>query len=401
MTTVRMTTSRGDVSMRFGALDGLRALAAGMVLMSHVNAGYVAVNLIEPLSTHLGGAGVAVFFVLSGFLLYRPYATAHLAAFAPRPWKVYARHRLLRIFPAYWLALAGSILLLGPPASYTVRDALGDITLTNWYRAVPMTDTTALFLSWTLTIEISFYLFLPFMALFVRRVLAARAATPRQRLTAELTGLTLLFVLWVAWLVATRNAIGEPSARNIFQWLPGYLGWFGAGMLMAIAVAWRDQGGQLPGWLSGLAGQWWVCWVGAAWAFLTFSFVHEVARFPVSYFGFGDMRVFGARLVFNGLFGALIVLPAVLGPVGTSRIDRALRGRIVAYLGMVSYGLYLWHTTVLKRLEEADVNWTLWSIFVVDLAITVAIASVSWYAVERPLIRFRNPRGHVAVDPVE
>ena len=104
---------------RFPAFDGLRAIAAVTVVVVHVSF----VSGLTPRNPHAVGMytarleiGVSVFFLISGFLLYRPFVVAHLAG-APRPRTgAFWLRRLLRIVPAYWLVLfvATSILHAGP-----------------------------------------------------------------------------------------------------------------------------------------------------------------------------------------------------------------------------------------------------------------------------------------------
>jgi peptidoglycan/LPS O-acetylase OafA/YrhL len=381
---VPVTTSR------FGALDGLRACAAIAVVVSHVVPRTPAGVWLQNPAVHLGNAGVAVFFVLSGFLLYRPFVAAHLNGSAPRPWTVYARHRVLRIIPAYWVALLGATVLVGGPEGYGLRDAFADLTLTNLYRDVPFFANTKLNISWSLSVELAFYLIVPFIALAVRTVLVRRASSLRGRLHAELGGVAALLMVMVLWRVGIRDHM--TSLRSFDTWLPSMFDWFGAGMLMAIAVVWRDVGGRLPVWLTGLAGRWWVCWTGAIWSFAVFSVTRDAAGYPPGTFAVADIREYSARVTFIGITAALLVLPAVLGSRGTSRIDRVLRHRIPVYLGTISYGIYLWHVVVLDRLQETDVEWSLWSLLIVDLAVSVAIALLSWHLIERPILRFKDPR---------
>ena len=81
-------------------------MAALAVVGAHAAfvSGYVVLGHAGPWLTNLN-MGVTVFFVISGFLLYRPFVAAGLEARpAPRPLRFY-RRRLLRIVPAYWVAL--------------------------------------------------------------------------------------------------------------------------------------------------------------------------------------------------------------------------------------------------------------------------------------------------------
>src|SRR5260370_42480308 len=86
-------------------LDGLRAAAAVAVVLTHVafQTGEVVRGAGGALLGRLD-AGVAVFFALSGFLLYRPYVAARWDGRPPPPVRRYALRRAARILPAYWLA---------------------------------------------------------------------------------------------------------------------------------------------------------------------------------------------------------------------------------------------------------------------------------------------------------
>src|SRR3954454_4681930 len=98
--------------LEFPALDGLRAIAVTAVFVYHGALGSTT------LTEHAGDlvvhfdTGVQIFFVLSGFLIYRQFAAAHLAGRHVGEVRTYARRRALRIYPAYWLALV-VLLLLG------------------------------------------------------------------------------------------------------------------------------------------------------------------------------------------------------------------------------------------------------------------------------------------------
>ncbi|MBJ7382145.1 MAG: acyltransferase, partial [Acidimicrobiia bacterium] len=101
---------RLDLPLEFPCLDGVRALAALLVLINHSSAfasGFDSGWSPEPVrivTGLFGRIGVATFFVISGFLLYRPFVLAHLSGVdggsAGRFWV----RRFARILPGYWIA---------------------------------------------------------------------------------------------------------------------------------------------------------------------------------------------------------------------------------------------------------------------------------------------------------
>src|SRR4051794_15995274 len=106
---------------RFPHVDSLRAIAALAVLGTHAA---LYAGAVHP-GSHVGRyaqrleVGVAVFFVISGFLLYRPYVAARVAGIDGPRVGPYAWRRFLRIVPAYWVALTISALALGTAGVFT------------------------------------------------------------------------------------------------------------------------------------------------------------------------------------------------------------------------------------------------------------------------------------------
>src|SRR3954452_4530746 len=97
------------------------------------------------------------------------------------------------------------------------------------------------------------------------------------------------------------------------------------------------------------------------------------------------------RHLLYAVIGVAMVLPAVVGEPGRGAVRRVLANPVLMWLGLVSYGIYLWHLTVfdlLSRWGFADVApihpYLAWPI--TGLAITAAIAAVSWYAFEHPIL---------------
>lgn len=169
--------------------DSLRTLAALAVVVYHIGFGIWAHR--EPWAnrdawyggfiSHLN-VGITLFFLISGFLLYRPYARAHLRG-GPLPsiaW--YARRRVLRIVPAYWVAL--TVLACWP--------GLEGVFTKEWWVYYDFAQSyqfrwafSGIEPTWSLSVEVAFYALLPFLGLALRsagpRASGARSRTPAAR----------------------------------------------------------------------------------------------------------------------------------------------------------------------------------------------------------------------------
>ena len=185
---------------RSGGIDALRVVAAGMVLLYHAhNLGLATVPLIGT----AGREGVILFFVISAYVLYRPMIDG-----GPDLGR-YAIRRFTRIYPAYVAALVGSAILLGLPLSpaYLV-----------FGQTVDLATPSILPPSWTLQVEVVFYLLLPFVAALIRPL--------RWRAPLLLVASAYLFVM---------VALVTPAAINTGPWSFAWFAWvFPLGMAAAL-----------------------------------------------------------------------------------------------------------------------------------------------------------------------
>jgi peptidoglycan/LPS O-acetylase OafA/YrhL len=366
---------------RFPLFDGLRALAALGVIVSH--AGYFSGASQDawygPLVAN-GTAGVTVFFVLSGFLLYRPFLAADLEDAPPIRLGQYARRRLLRIVPAYWLAL--TVLAVYP-------GLLGVFT-GEWWRYYGFLqvytggDSAAkgLAAAWSLCIEVSFYALLPLYAAGMRRV--GRKVARARRLRLELVVLAAL----AAASVATRALSLASGGTFLELTLAGTFAWFAAGMALAVLSV-----GPAPVALTGFVRRHpGLLWLGAALSYGVLCLLLRVPQgTPLRY----TEKQWLVQHVLVLVPAVLLVAPAVWdGGHGAPR--RLLRLPPVAWLGLVSYGLYLWQGgCVLELWRRGARDWVPGAPFVVmalaTLAGSAACAAISYYVLERPLMRWKRP----------
>jgi peptidoglycan/LPS O-acetylase OafA/YrhL len=379
---------------KFPAFDGLRAFAAIGVVVVHT-AFYAGLPYRSSLATYTARAeiGVSVFFVISGFLLYRPFVVARLSGRStPDAAKFWVR-RFFRIVPAYWLALTVAVYVLHVgtvPAGWP--GALSHYLFLQIYFSSQVF--TGLGPSWSLCVEVSFYLFLPLYAM----VVAARSATPHPQLRREVVGLLLLTAtsfVFRAWIFTrhvpcgTRCLTHPPITSAMASWLPAYLDLFAIGMLLAVLSAWFSVHGREPEWLAHRAMPW-ICWALAVGAYVAVSHL-GIKPLPV-YVASAQVEIL--RQTLYGIFALLLVAPAVFGPQEEGAIRRLLRWSPVAWVGVVSYGVYLWHAAVIQEFF----NWTsarelavpFWILFLSVLAGSVVVATISYLALEQPLLEYAS-----------
>ena len=113
--------------------------------------------------------GVTIFFLVSAFLLYRPFAAARIDGAAEVAPGKYLWRRFVRIMPAYWAALIVITLWLGTGDAFTPSGLRNHFALLQLYGRDTVVD-PPIQVAWTLGVELSFYAFLPVYALVMRRV---------------------------------------------------------------------------------------------------------------------------------------------------------------------------------------------------------------------------------------
>jgi peptidoglycan/LPS O-acetylase OafA/YrhL len=389
---------------RFALFDSLRGIAVLCIIAFHVTSitGEINKPVLGDLFAVLGNQALILFFVISGFLLYRPYAAAHQAGRRRPSARRYFRRRGLRIVPAYWFALTLLAIfpgIVGPFTGdwwryYFFLQAYSSRTLV---RGIPP--------AWSLTVEVSFYLLLPVWAILVRRLTDAFRAS---WLRSELLGLAGLAVLGVAIQVAaSRLLVSSLLATTLL----GECVWLALGMTLAVAsveLHRRAEPGRAVRWVVRRPG---ACWLGAlacligATALLhpggLFNIIVSLETKQPLY------RTLGGILLTGGL-ATLLVLPAVFGEDAGGVPRRVLAWRPLRTLGVISYGVYLYHLTVAQFLGESSDPFHFSAsglglatsikghlstvvLFVATLAVSVILAAASYRFIELPFLRRKEP----------
>jgi peptidoglycan/LPS O-acetylase OafA/YrhL len=342
--------------------------------------------------------GVTLFFALSGFLLYRPFARSILRKEELLSIVSYLRNRALRILPAYWVILLISSLALGMtllrrgvtlrPGSLPADDLLRAATFTQNY--TPGTLGNGIGPAWSLAVEAVFYLVLPVLALGAL-VVSKRAWFRLWPGAAALIPVLLLLVVGLSGKVAAARLIPGPheewgntwhSVVELSFWCQADL--FAFGMALAVLYVAVEEGlivlprhHRLLAWASVVCG---------------YVLVREFSP-PNAQLSYSPANTMMA-LVCALLLG-LVVLQTAERREKTMFL-RLLEIRPVIWIGLVSYSVFLWHEQIVRWLAKNDLvlggrlGFLVNTLFV--LALTLAFSAVTYYFVEEPALRLKARR---------
>jgi peptidoglycan/LPS O-acetylase OafA/YrhL len=369
----------------FPALDSLRALGAFAVLATH--AAFQTGRTVEgPFSAVLArlDAGVALFFVLSGFLLFRPLVAAVANGTAATPVRRYLWRRALRILPTYWLVVVAAMLLLPQNEGLGARDWGVQLSLTQVYGSGLQRH--GLSQMWSLSVEVAFYLLLPVLGWLA---LGRRGQPWRPR--RALAVVALAVPVSVGWIVAAHT-LPFLDFRVHGQWLPWHLPWFAVGMAFAVVHVHTRVRQARGRWLllDDLAAAPGTCWAMAGAVVLLASTPIAGPRSLEALPTLGQSLV---KMALYAVVAGLVVLPAVFGPA-ESPSRRVLAWAPFRRLGDLSYGIFLCHLLVLEtvvRLMGQRLFTGSWTVtFALTAVGSVVVAGVLHVLVERPVRRWRN-----------
>jgi peptidoglycan/LPS O-acetylase OafA/YrhL len=319
--------------------------------------------------------GLICFFVLSGFLLYRPFVRAGLTGRRTVDVGRYALRRAARILPAYYLSVLGCLLLysaVGYSASVPPADRLPLFAVLGQNYSI---DTVMKInpVTWTLGVEAAFYVLLPLLGL------VAFLLGPK-RVRSQIAILFGLVALTIGW-----NVLLHETGRGalVSKALPAYIGYFAIGMLVAMWLEWRAirQRSAVP--------------------------LRRISTAMLMALGLLIIAAHGVWHETAGSFNAGWILfgnlPAALGcslaiaaaAAGTGPAVRWLSARPLASLGVISYGIYLWHLPLILTVRQVGLlPTTLIPRLSVVLLLSIGAGALSWVLIERPAIRFVATRGN-------
>lgn len=372
----------------FPGLDTIRAVAAVWVVMTHVGfwTGFYGHGLLGAMTQRLE-VGVALFFVLSGFLLSYPWLRQLRTGARRDSTGRYAFKRVLRILPVYWVAVVAAVLLVPQNAGTSLPRAFDSLLLIDIYKdGLPLEGLSQM---WSLATEVAFYITLPLLMAVLVRLVAGREWRPG-RVLAVLGVIALGSLVWVA-LAAGPLA---PWGGWVTQALPGYLGWFSIGIGFAVLDV--DRRHAVPGqelaatrWCRTAAAAPWTCWgLTAAVMFVASTPILG----PVTLVGRTSTQLV-CRAILFGIVAAAVVLPSIFGSPSTV-YARIMAHPALRHLGHISYSLFCCHVIVIAvmfdRLDLTPFSENMWLVLGAVLAVSLAISEVLYRVVELPFLRLKN-----------
>lgn len=385
--TTPASPSRSASAAHVDVFDGLRAIAILLVVWLHTWQLSWMRNDIQIGSFRLdwsfipetGFTGVELFFFISGFCLFYPYARHALEGGSRQGWGTYFYRRAIKIVPSYLLSIA-LVIAIFKPQFFTQPDwpwLLGSHLLF-LHNTTYSTEAAINGVLWSLGVEVQFYLLFPLVCwAFLRQPVWTYAA---------------LCVGAIAWRGGVQ-AFGMLDYRLLLDQLPGYVDFFANGLMAAyVIVHLRRHFGEPGAWR-------WLYTAGAAAALLAFGlllqglFESRIGSLTWPWDWQVENRTFlGFAFLALGVCSAFAVTPW----------RRALANPLFVFFSTISYNLYIYHQLIARELmsrripapttvdPHADPNWAV-PFMAYAIVLSVGWAALVTYAFERPLLKKGPP----------
>ncbi len=341
-------------------LDGLRGLAIALVVWYHAwlvsGQGIAILNFVA----EAGFLGVDLFFFISGVCIFFPYARAGRDSTAVPTIRRFFVRRAIKILPSYLLALAVFAIVYHARFASPLEAFVQIVShLTFLHTLSPLTFGAISGPLWTIGVEVQFYLLFPLLCPLFRR--------------APLT----MYAVLIAFAQAYRLSVGNAGLGSTFLFinqLPAYLDVFGSGMFAAYLFCTVRQPSN-----------------GTTRRLYTLG---SLLAFAVALAGLAEIAAISRKADINAAYdwvnatrivvGPLCIAVAVSTSFAVARWRSVLTGRVVVFLSMISYNLYLWNLEIAVWYHEAGFPPII--TFVLGIATALLLATAITYAIERPIL---------------
>lgn len=353
-------------------LGGVRAIAALLVLSFHLNQiADVPWNLqnyplLDKTIAMFGASGVDLFFTLSGFLLFMPYARAILFQGEWPSTRTFYLRRIFRIWPAYYFTLAMMILFFEPEYlqfAYWKRLAL---FLTFFMDSSPKTWQQLDGPFWTLAIEWQFYMLLPLIALCFSWIVRQFSQSPLKRLKALLICCSVLSILELSvryfgfycqlypeWSILVPRSVLNILLFFMFGVRGKFLEEFAFGMMVSACYMYAqhpDFGGAFKARLLRFSGWIWILGI------IVLICAGLLLGGGISYIPWFNNTAFAFLVPFwspyqwlgepVASFGYSLCMLALL--FGSKVLKWFFEMRFLRWISVISFGIYMWHQKLLN-----------------------------------------------------
>lgn len=346
------------------AIDGLRAIAVIAVLIYHLSFAWWPGGFL----------GVDLFFVISGYVITRLILDS-IERSGGLDLRGFYRSRMRRLLPAALFMVVATTLFIGVWAPETVRRFLGDLPylfsgLMNWALVAREQDYFStigrpplLQHTWSLAVEIQFYILWPLVLLFLLKFFGKRVIPTFALIFAVASG-TLLF-LYSLKIDASASAVSHVYFGSDTHSIGLFLGaalavkWIPKNFTAAISSGARNfvDGFGLIGFLGLIS---------------LFLFIRE-----------SDPTLYRIAFPLTGLFGCMALM-SVVHPA--SRLSRVITSPPSMWIGERSYGIYLWHWIVFQLTRPSvDLVGEEWALYALRILIVFALADISYRWIEVPV----------------
>jgi peptidoglycan/LPS O-acetylase OafA/YrhL len=411
-----MSAGKGSKTIAF--LDGVRGIACLLVIFYHVNLITKDLHVWQPFPVTefltsavllQGAIGVTLFLVLSGFLLFLPYAKAILFDGVWPSWRYFYTRRLFRIWPGYFIALF-ILTIWREPNLFQAE---------NWWKLglfliffMDSTQATFQLINgpfWTLAVEWQFYLWLPWISWVIRKIVGQGSLSQRWLRLALCLGVMMLWGVWTRWWGEyylwhpdETFLLPRPLLNAVIFVVFGFSGKFmevfAVGMLVsalyvtAREAATTERMAAVTRWC--VEKSFWFWTVGILWlvVMMCWNAAQRHQLFNGTLFvGLGPAYSWLEELGNASGFG-LCILALLLGPEWLRRPLEWLPLRLV---GLLSYSLYIWHLPfffllidffgIIKPVPAGYLVYSAFSLYV--FVVIIPVATVVYWLIEKPGVR--------------
>ncbi|BDM81966.1 acyltransferase family protein [Acaryochloris marina] len=346
------------------SLDGLRGIAVLLVVATHSKRllglpweQMFLGHYFQAAGTIYGRTGVYIFFILSSFLLTSHMMRETIELKSAKTWINYALKRFIRIYPLYLFVLV--VYLIFPGFKFELKDLISHVLLQEAFNHF-----------WTIVVEFKYYLFFPFVVgiivlLFKRDFKAS----------------TLFLLSAIIVTEGANVAVDFTSRLSVLPHIPIFLlGSLAAVVNAKLTAVFDPENPKQRRWMSILA--------NTSFVLIVFNFPNLVSR-PLwdTVFQANYVRLSANHGFYT--YQAILICVLLVTHLHTDGwIKKVLENVALRFVGIVSFGVYLWHIAVLGYLES-KLNAPGYIQFASVFVVTILLSAITYLLFEKPFMRIK------------